>query len=142
MQSKSGGQTPSPGLPSPTALLGGVDYLIPAGRWERAPAACLPPVSRRRWSTAAPQYEVVLAAPGRGVAVAAAAPGGPLREPPGAARPGLEAFLFKPRGRGCDTKVRGSRVPAGLSALHVVTWGVRGSREASQVGQAGGTRLI
>lgn len=98
---------------------------------------CLPPVSRRRWSTAAPQYEVVLAAPGRGVAVAAAAPGGER-----GARPGLEAFFPKPRGRGCDTKVRGSRVPAGLSALHVVTWGVRGSREASQVGQAGGTRLI
>lgn len=137
MQSKSGGQTPSPGLASPTALLGGVDYLIPAGRWERAPAACLPPVSRRRWSTAAPQYEVVLAAPGRGVAVAAAAPG----EERGA-RPGLEAFFPKPRGRGCDTKVRGSRVPAGLSALHVVTWDVRGSREASQVGQAGGTRPI
>lgn len=76
-----GARPPVPGLPSPTALLGGVDYLIPAGRWERGRAARLLPVSPRHRPAAAPQYEVVLAAPGRGAAAAAAAAGGSLREP-------------------------------------------------------------
>lgn len=56
------------------------------------------------------------AAPGPGAAAAAAGAGGALREPPArradALLPaaGREAFLLQPGGRGCDPKVRGSRV--------------------------------
>lgn len=116
---------PAQGLPSPTALWGVWIISSPQGGGRaRRPPASLPPPRRRR-PAAAPQYEVVLAARGRGAAAAAAAARGALREPPGAARrtrfpparPGLEAFLLQPRGRGCATKVRGSGVPAGLSAL-------------------------
>lgn len=138
------GQAPPPrGSPPPTALWGVWIISSPqgGGRARRPPASLPPP--RRRWPAATPQYEVVLAARGRGAAAAAAAvAGGALREPPGEARrtrfpparPGLEAFLLQPRGRGCATKVRGSGVPAGLSALR----GARGCYLGVGGGPGGG----
>lgn len=57
---------------------------------------------------------------------------------PGAARPGLQAFLLQPGGRGWDTKVRGSgsRPPLGPA------WHARLLPAARQVGPAEGVRLI
>lgn len=105
--SEFGGQAPSPGAPLPHGTFGvcGLSH----SRREVGARASRPPPSHR--PAAAPQYEVVLASPGRGAAAAAAAAGGSLRESPGVARrprfsparPGLEAFL-QPRGRGSDTK--------------------------------------
>lgn len=135
-----GGRGPGPyRAPLPHGTFRGSGLGHPCGE-----VGARPPVSRRPGPrAAAPQDEVVPAAPGPGAAAAAAGAGGALREPP-ARR--ADALLPAAGPRGFSSPAERTRLGhegKRLSGVRgAVTWGEGGSWETSQGGPSRGTRLI
>lgn len=114
--SEAGARAP-PGAPLPHGTFGGCGLGHP-----RCEVGARPPVSRRRrpargspavWGGAG-RSQPWRGRCGGGCCGAAEGDPGAARGRASPRRPGREAFLLQPRGRGCDTEVRGSRVSAGL----------------------------